>query len=221
MKTIQFLLILSALSAMSLNVARVHAQDPETSQKSQPEIEWDVNKEFDEHGNIIHYDSSYSWTWKDHCFPELGELNPFETLDSLFGHFFGFPDSTFAQRPFAIEPFMDSLALDFYLDSSLFDKPFGFRPFKDFPDSIWRDSFFPDSLFPDAFLPFGDIFPPDPFPFHPRPFHGPEGFFERHHEWLERFQEEFPFSEDTLDHFHPKWQQLPEHQKKSVREIEI
>ena len=133
MKTMQYLSILVVLAILTLINNNLHAQEPEPAQKSQPEIKWDVKKEFDEHGNIIHYDSSYSWTWKHHGFPDPIDCFPFEDMDSLFAH-----------PPFAFGPFrdfMDSFDLDFYLDSSLFHKPFGFRHFQGFPDSLWEESF--------------------------------------------------------------------------------
>ena len=43
----------------------------------------DVKKEYDEHGNLIYYDSSYSRTWKHHDFPEFEDWQPFEKMDSL------------------------------------------------------------------------------------------------------------------------------------------
>jgi len=52
-------------------------------------------------------------------------------------------------------------------------------------------------------------------------FNSPDGFFDRHKEWIESFQEEFSFPDDTLHQFFPKWQQLPRKEKKPSRTIEI
>ncbi len=49
----------------------------------------------------------------------------------------------------------------------------------------------------------------------------PSEFFEKQRERMERFHEKFTFPDDSLQHFYPKWQQLPRHQKKSAIEIEI
>lgn len=47
---------------------------------NKPEIKIDVQTEYDEDGNIIGYDSSYSWYWSD---KDLSSLD----FDSLFDHF--------------------------------------------------------------------------------------------------------------------------------------
>jgi hypothetical protein len=202
----------------------VQSQDTEPGRKSDPDVKWEVRKEYDEHGNLIYYDSSCSQTWKHFDFPGPGGGYAFEDLDSLFGEFFHFPEGMFEHHPFAFRPFsefVDSLDLDFYLDSSIFHGPHGFKPFRNFPDSVWMDPFFPDSLFPDAYKPLEEFFLPDQFPFNPHSFHGPDGFFDWHKEWIERFLEEFTFPDDSLDQLHPKWQQLPRQQKKPATGIEI
>jgi hypothetical protein len=187
--------------AILFTVSGVLAQDPKTDRENKPEIKWDVNKEFDEHGNIIRYDSSYSWAWRHHEFPDQ------EFMDSIFDQF-----------PFGFDHFPD-----IFEDPDLNREPFWFDPFKGFPDSAWMDSFFPDSF---LFEPFGDLCRPHPIPHHPHPyqspdFHGLDDFLERHHEWLEKFYKGFRFHDDSLYQTLPKWQQLPQHQKKSAREIEI
>ena len=213
-------LIPAALSViLILAAAGLQAQDVKPGDKDQPEEKWNVRKEYDEHGNLIYYDSSYSRTWKHFEFPEFESGHPFENLDSLFGDFFHFPDDPFGHPPFAFSPFhdfWDSLELDFQLDSSFFHRPHGFMPFEDFRDTAWMDSFFPDSLFPDAFMPFGNQFF-----FPPRPFQGPEELFERHRKRMERLYQEFTFPDDSMFQFHPKWQQWPRKQKSSARGIEI
>ena len=145
-----------------------------------------------------------------------GDLNILlaKDLDSVFKSFFKCEDTLFQFHPFTFAPyrdFMDSLDLDFYLDSSLFLRPHGFRNFRYFPDTAWMDSFLPDSLFPDAYIPFFEV---------PK-FHFPQDFFEKHHEWMERFFEGFTFPDDSLHRFHPKWQQLHRRQKKSAQGLEI
>lgn len=189
MNLIRYLLIMSVMTSMTWTSAVVLAQDPdlESDSKSQPDVKWEVRKEYDEHGNLIYYDSSCSHTWKHFDFPGFGGSPAFEDLDSLFS--------------------------DFFLDSSFFHRPHGFESFRNFPDSAWMDPLFPDSLFPNAYIPFEE--------FYPRYFHGPDGFFDRHKDWIERFRKEFTFPDDSIHHFHPEWQQLPLHQKKPARVIEI
>ena len=210
----RYLLIISMITGMTLTGSGVQAQDTEPGLKREPDEKWDVKKEYDEHGNLIYYDSSYSRTWKHFDFPGFEDGYPFGNVDSLFGQFEHHPFGPYGE-------FMDSLDLYFYFDSSFFHKPYGFNFFKDFSDSSWKESFFPDSLFPDASMPFEEFFPPDHFPFHPQPFGDPHEFFKRHRERMEKFRKEFAFPYDSLHYFHPDWQQLPRHQKKSAREIEI
>ena len=204
----RILISINVIFMISLSCALVQAQDPEPDHKPQPDVKWEVRKEYDEHGNLIYYDSSCSHTWKHFDFPGPGGEHAFKDLDSLFGDFPHFPEGMFEHHPFAFGPFsefMDSLDLDFYLDSSIFYGSQRFKPFKNFPDSIWMDPFSPDSLFPDAYMPFDD----------------PHEFFERHRERMERFRQEFTFPYDSIHHFYPEWQQLPQQQKKPARGIEI
>jgi hypothetical protein len=201
---------------MTLAGTGIRAQETEPGHKGEPDVKWDVRKEYDEHGNLIFYDSSYVRTWKHFDLPGCGQWHALKELDSLFGDFPHFPEGLFEHHPFAFGPiwdFMDSLYLDFHPDSLCFHRPLGFSPFKGFPDSAWMDPFFPGSRFPDVYMPFEE--------FHLHPFFGPEGFFDRHNEWMEKFLPEFSFPDDSSHHFYPKWQQLPRHQKKSARGIEI
>lgn len=38
--------------------------DRDTVETPQPEVSWEVHKETDEHGNVIRYDSTYTWTYQ-------------------------------------------------------------------------------------------------------------------------------------------------------------
>ncbi len=208
METMRFMLITGTIIMITLPCTVCQSQDTEPGRKADPNVKWEVRKEYDEHGNLIHYDSSCSRTWKHFDFPGPGGEHAFKDLDSLFGDYFYFPNGMFEHHPFAFGPFsefMDSLDLDFYLDSSIFYGSQRFKHFKNFPDSACMDPFSPYSLFPDAYMPFDD----------------PHEFFERHRERMERFQEEFTFPFDSIHHFHPEWQQLPRQQKKPARGIEI
>ena len=170
MKMLRFLFITGTIIMITMPCTMGQSQDSEPVRKADPNVKWDVRKQYDEHSNLIYYDSSCSRTWKRYGYPEFEE-----------GHLFE------------------------HLDSSFFNKPYGFNPFKVFSDSTWMDSFSPDSLFPDAYMPFDDA----------------HEFFERHLERMERFREEFTFPDDSIHHFHPEWQQLPRQQKKPARVIEI
>jgi len=63
----------------------VLAQD---NDKNEPEVKIDIKKEYDEQGNVIGYDSTYSWCWHGKNF------NQFH--DSVYGHFKNyFPSSNY------------------------------------------------------------------------------------------------------------------------------
>ena len=49
-----------------------------------PDIKWDVQRHFDENGNLLRYDSTYSWSWSNKNFNKTD-------LDSLFERFGEFP----------------------------------------------------------------------------------------------------------------------------------
>ena len=216
MKKIRFLITAGTIILFLSAGHPAIGQSPWPNRHAQPEEKWDVKKEFDEHGNLIYYDSSYSRTWKHFDFPGQGDWHTLEDLDSILGDFFRYPEGIFRNDPFSFSPFshfMDSLNMDFYCDSSLFQRPFGLGSLRHFQDSAWMDRFFPDSMFQDAFVPLEEFFPPS--------FHGPEGFFDKHQELREKFWQEFSFPGDTLHRFDPKWQQLPGQQKNRPGGIEI
>ena len=104
----------------------MQAQDPEPGHSGEPEEKWDVTREYDEHGNLIHYDSSYSRIWKHFDGLEFGDGHPNEMLDSLFGDFFHFPQDPFDHQPFTFGPFSrftDSLDMDWFPDSMFLLRP--------------------------------------------------------------------------------------------------
>jgi hypothetical protein len=202
----------------------VQSQDTEPGRKVDPDIKWDVRKEYDEHGNLIYCDSAYSWTWENFDFTGPTGGYAFEDLDSLFGDFSHFPEGMFEPHAFSFGPFSefpDSQDLDFYSDTSFFRIPHGYLPFWGNPDSSWMDSFFPEPHFPDAYIPIEEFFHSDLFPFTPWSFHGPNEFFDRHKELMERFRKDLLIPGDSLHHIHPQKQLLPQHQKKSAIEIKI
>ena len=89
----------------------------------QPEGTWKVDKEFDEDGNLIRYDSIYSWSSSD----DLGDLvqkNPDSLLQSFQSKFYrnfkGFDKQGFGDM-FA----EDSLFTKRFFDDDFFDSEFG------------------------------------------------------------------------------------------------
>ncbi len=89
----------------------------------QPKGTWKVDKEFDENGNLIRYDSIYSWSSTD----DLGDLtqnNPDSLLQSFRSKFYrnfkGFDNQRFGDL-FA----EDSLFTKRFFDDDFFDSQFG------------------------------------------------------------------------------------------------
>ena len=103
------------------------AQEDTEKEERKPEIKWDVQKHFDENGNLLRFDSTYSWSWSNHDFTSTD-------LDSLFEKIFG----------------------DFKFCDSVFGGPLPSMPHsflfpEDFPDSLFN-ILFGSSPFPDAFM---------------------------------------------------------------------
>ena len=55
-------------------------QEKEDQNSNKPEVKIDVQKEFDEQGNVVGYDSSYNWYWSGKEFTNM-------SFDSIFEHF--------------------------------------------------------------------------------------------------------------------------------------
>ncbi|WAC01988.1 hypothetical protein N7U66_19475 [Lacinutrix neustonica] len=56
------LVAITALLSMSCNGQKRKAKDIENTVVEQPKGSWKVDKEFDDQGNLIRYDSIYSWS---------------------------------------------------------------------------------------------------------------------------------------------------------------
>lgn len=64
MKNLMILfLMLSLLSCNGQEKEKKEANKDEKTSKSEPEVKWDVKKEYDEEGNLIRYDSVYTWKY--------------------------------------------------------------------------------------------------------------------------------------------------------------
>ncbi len=89
----------------------------------QPKGSWKVNKEFDESGNLIRYDSIYSWSSSD----SLNDLSGLDQ-DSLLNNFESKFYSNFSQfRSQGFEDIFepDSLFSKRFFDKGFFDSDFG------------------------------------------------------------------------------------------------
>lgn len=95
-----------------------------------PKGNWKVNREFDEAGNLIRYDSIYSWSSGD----DLDELATFDrdsTLKSMQSRFY----RNFSQFDFDKEGFGDLFAEDSLFTKRFFNDDFFGNEFgKDFMD---------------------------------------------------------------------------------------
>lgn len=125
--------------AVILNIS-CNAQENEKEEKSQKEQDnqlndsavprgtWKVDKEFDENGNLIKYDSIYSWSSEDDL-NRLSSLDRDSTLQSIQSRFYRNLSRLGNQRFDDIfSP--DSLFLDRFFDDEFFTSQFG----KDFMD---------------------------------------------------------------------------------------
>lgn len=83
-------------------------QENVTPKQNEPKVQINVNREFDENGNVVRYDSTYSWLWSS-------------TDTAGMGAQFHFKQS-FGNDPFGYEFFSDSFIPGF--NDSLFSDPF-------------------------------------------------------------------------------------------------
>ena len=84
-----------------------------------PKEKWDVRKEYDEFGNLIKYDSIYTWSYKDIAGDSL-RVNLDSIMDS-FRRYFGDQMSAKRNRSFSYFPKNDSLFMhDFFEDDYFF-----------------------------------------------------------------------------------------------------
>ncbi len=198
--------------ALSCSVL-INISDAQEKEDGKPEINIDVQKKYDEKGNMILYDSTYSYSWSDYAndmdldsvlkrFHHHLELyNYFD--DNFFPNSFffpGFPDNKsepdtilrhefyddFFNRDFDLGPF------DYYSTDSIFDYfPFGFHKFPGKPD--WH------------FQPFG---PCDSIDFWYNPFEErfPDFYFDELDKYLKEmrkyFEEHYGVSPYDHDKFH-------------------
>jgi hypothetical protein len=198
----------------------VYAQEGEEEKSNKPEILWNVQKEYDENGNIIRYDSSYSFYYSS---PGLSNNFP----DSIRQYFdFSFPDFS-GDDPFMISPF-DQFPFDEPLppsgrfphsdteSDSLFSEFFHLHPFEHFFEDPFFDQFFNDEFFKEDSIAFN--LHADPFfsPFIP----DPRDMFRKQHELMEKFFEWHNVPPDSLDFDRQYWN-APPARKKSLKELEI
>lgn len=98
-----FILLSTIILSKNLN-AQNNQESISDPQKTKPQIKVDVNKEVDEYGNIIRYDSTYSYFYSDSAF----NVSSFDSLfnNQLNGFTFEFGDSFFNDMTY---PLWDSI----------------------------------------------------------------------------------------------------------------
>jgi hypothetical protein len=125
------LLLLLGLMSISCNgqkneIKKNDSKDKQEKITNEPKGTWKVDKEFDENGNLIRYDSIYSWSsdgkWNDlSTFNKDSLLNSFES--KFYKHFSQFgdegfqdiftPDSLFGKHFFNDDFFKSDFGKDF------------------------------------------------------------------------------------------------------------
>ena len=91
---------------------KAQQENVEPKKQNEPKVHIDVNKEYDKNGNVIRYDSTYSWSWSN--FDTSGTSTQFFYKHGLNDNFFGnnaFPDSDFFNNG-TFPGFSDSLFFD-------------------------------------------------------------------------------------------------------------
>ncbi len=127
------LLLMVGLLSLSCNGQKNETKKDDSKEKQEkiaeePKGTWKVDKEFDEQGNLIRYDSIYSWS-SDEKMNDLTSLNKDSLLNSFeskfYKHFSHFENDGF-EDVFA----QDSLFGKHFFNKGFFESDFG----KDFMD---------------------------------------------------------------------------------------
>ena len=128
-----FLLLMIGMFSISCNGQTKDAEKTELKEHKetiteQPKGSWKVNKEFDDNGNLIRYDSIYSWS-SNGKFDDLSTLEKDSLLKSFKSRFFtNFSD--FENNGFDDVFSKDSLFSKRFFNDDFFERDFG----KDFMD---------------------------------------------------------------------------------------
>lgn len=98
------------------------AQEKNDTRQDSPEGSWKVNKETDEYGNIIRYDSIYSWSSSD--VPQNFRQQNLDSLLQSFGMFSKSDFPSIEHFDFSDYSMNDSLFLQDFFDQGLFQDRF-------------------------------------------------------------------------------------------------
>lgn len=111
----KLMILISMLTILSCNAQDKKKEDSDKDLKEpkfQPEEKWDVKKEYDEQGNLIRYDSVYTWRYST-----IEGDTIHQNLDSIMDNFRRYFEST---APYKWEKYFSY----FPKDDSLFMKDF-------------------------------------------------------------------------------------------------
>lgn len=123
-----FLVMIISLLSVSCNGQQKDTTKNEEKKIEQPKGSWKVDKEYDDQGNLIRYDSIYSWS-SSRKFNDLSTLEKDSVLQSFKSRFFtNFSD--FDNKRFEDIFSKDSLFSKQYFNDDFFRSDFG----KDFMD---------------------------------------------------------------------------------------
>lgn len=124
------LLFMISLLSLSCNAQKNKSKNTEIKENivAQPKGSWKVNKEFDDKGNLIRYDSIYSWS-SNGKLDEFSNVDKDSLLQSFKSRFFN-NFSDFKNRGFDDVFSKDSLFSKRFFDDDFFRSDFG-RDFMD------------------------------------------------------------------------------------------
>lgn len=124
------ILSLSAILTLSCNAQENKKEEElpndhgkKLQSSNEPLGTWKVDKEFDENGNLIHYDSIYSWSSADN-FNALSSLDRDSILQSMQSEFYR-NFSHFSDQGFDDVFSSDSLFTNKFFDDAFFKSQFG------------------------------------------------------------------------------------------------
>lgn len=163
MKKMVFLsMMIVGLFPFSKAFCQIHTQTP-----NEPKEDIKVNREYDENGNVIRYDSTYSWSWSS-----TGDNGTFP--DSVFQFYNGFGSFSSFNVDSLFQQFNMLMQGSMFPDSMFFNEPFFHfnDPFGQFGTDI-------QSMFDQHFQQFLN----DPFFDHP-------GNSQEYDEWMEKFKQQ-------------------------------
>jgi hypothetical protein len=122
------LVVMAALLSVNCNGQKAETKESEGNIVEQPKGSWKVDKEFDDKGNLIRYDSIYSWSSNSN-FDNLSTMDKDSLIQSFKSRFFTNFEK-FENQGFEDVFSQDSLFSKHFFNDDFFGSNFG----KDFMD---------------------------------------------------------------------------------------